>query len=612
MTDADPFNDPITEVDLALYAEGLLSPERFARVDQFLRDHPQLAQYAALWSCEEPVSENAGQVPPLPPKNHRTDDAAEIHAEPHTVQAEPHTVHKGPTPPMVHLPRLRRWQPAAAMAWKLTAAAAVVAIGGVSLWGIADARAIESTLSQTEEILLTDNPELSPQVRNSRIALEKLGGSIWLSQENSLRRDRLLASIYVTQAKLELGHQNQTSFIESDSTFPPLELCNQAINLVKPHSVTDDDARQVLVDAYQLRGQIHYLFGTLLRSPEQRTAGVNQKSLAADSLVSALEILPADNNDSAQRLQLGSLLFKTLHKGGLAGQLADKSGEMIPAQTILISRIQTVFPDLAGNTPADQFSLEQIHQFVDDLGGLLMKLPVSTAAETVAMMDLCNSCGLRQSNGRGTTEESVATFSKGLQLAETIAAVEDGAVYLLAHGRLLGNMADAYRNINQLDQEISWRRQALTVFRKATQRYRTEELFLELGWVTSTQLIAEYRWKQRHPEQAGNVKELLGALRQISNDLASLNGYQLGAAYDELIYAIHAEDKQDFNLGRGAAEIAAELEAWSALPPDLEFRIIAFDLWIAILEDFQGNAYFQQLPEFQQVREMLADIKPAE
>ncbi|MEZ6043006.1 MAG: hypothetical protein R3C20_21090 [Planctomycetaceae bacterium] len=295
MTSSDPPNSPITDADLALYAEGLLGPDRSAQVEQFLLKHPELEIYSALWSQTDVDTSAGTDSDGIPGTQTRS-----------TVLCE-------------NPDRLRP----SATAWKFVTACLVVAIGGISLWGLADARAIESTLNQTEQILLTENPALSPQVRNSRIALEQLGGSIWLSRENSLRRDRLLASIYVTQARLELGHHNQKDFLKTPAAFPPLELCSQAISLVQPHAALDADCEQVLRDAYQLRGQICYLFGTFMRTPETLSLGVDQMSLAVDSLLKALEISPAASNGSAQRIQLSGLLFKTLHKRG-AGRPVDE------------------------------------------------------------------------------------------------------------------------------------------------------------------------------------------------------------------------------------------------------------------------------------------------
>lgn len=585
MTEPNPPIEPITDVDLALFAEGLLSAERSTQVKQFLSDHPELSVFAGRWSPSE------------------SDDEADVIDDFTTVAAASRFEDSSPA---VH------WLLRSGAGWKVTAAVAVAAVGGISLWGIAEARAIESTLSRTEIVLQTESLGQSSDAKISRIALENLTGSFWLSRENSQRRDRLLAGIYLNQAQLELGHYNQIEFADTPSTFPPLNLSNQAIDLVRPHAGTDNDSRQTLIDAFQLRGQIHYLFGTFMRTPDKQPLGVMQTSLASDSLLSALEILPANDNGSAQRLQLGALLLKTLHKGGLAGQLADESGNMVPARTVLIPRIRNLFSELTDSRPTDELSIEQLNQFVDDLGGVLMQLPVSTTAQTVAMMDICNSCGLRQSNGRATLEESVATLSKGLQMAESVAAKEAGEDYQLTHGRLLGNMADAYRNFNQLDQELPWRRQAIAVFGKASQQYRTEELFLELGWVTSAQLIAEYRWQQRHPEQAGNVKYLLGALRQNSNDLASLNGYQMGEAYCEYIHAIQAEDKNDFSLGRGAAAILANTKYISQFPANNVRREILWNQWSDTLRDFKDNAYFQQLPEFQQAWVIFFGEEPGE
>ena len=584
MTKPDPSIDPITDVDLALFAEGLLSTERCEQVKRFLSDHPELAVFSGLWS------QSGGDV------------EADIAQD---------SIHVDATSSLQKPPQPTHWLRRYAAGWKVPAAVGAAAVVGISVWGVAEARAIESTLSRTEIVLQTESSGHSTEVTTSQIALENLTGGFWLSRGNSQRRDRLLAAIYLNQAQLEMGHYNQMEYAEVSSTFPPLSLSNQAIDLVRPHAATDDDSRQVLIDAYQLRGQIQYLFGTFMRTPERLPQGVMQKSLAADSLLAALEIMPSADSHSAQRLQLSSLLFKTLHKGGLAGQLADESGKMQPAESMLIPRIRNLFSELADSTPTDKLSIDQLNQFVDDLGDVLMQLPVSTTAQTVAMMDICNSCGLRQSNGRGTLEESVATFSKGLQMAESIAAVEAGEVYQSTRGRLLGNMADAYRNFNQLDQELPWRRQAIAVFGKASQQYRAEELFLELGWVTSAQLIAEYRWQQRHPEQAGNVKYLLGALRHNSNDLASLNGYQMGEAYWDCIYAIQAEDKNDFSLGRGATAILALAKELSQLPENSAVRLSQWDHWSDVLRDFQGNAYFQQLPEFQQVWDMYFGGKPA-
>ena len=591
MTDSDSSNTPInntpviTDVDLALFAEGLLSSERSAQVEQFLRDHPQLAVYSALWSSSH--SEDSLDL------ESQTDD--ETDAEPAL-----HTTHAGQASPFEHQPKTGRWWRGSAAAWKLTAAMAVAAIGGVSLWGIADARAIESTLSQTETILLTENPELSPQVRDSRIALEKLGGSVWLSQENSLRRDRLLASIYVTQAKLELGHQNQKNFIEAVATFPPLELCNQAVSMVELHADTDAAARQVLIDAHQQRAPIYYLFGTYMRSHEHKLAGLNQTSRAVEALLTALELLPTDETQSPQRLQMYALLFKALHKGGLAGQLTNTEGATQPASVLLVPRIRRLFSELPQTDSADPLSNDESHQLIDQLGLILLQCPAVNSEQSMALMDLCNSCGLRHANRHFDLEAAAAIFNKGLQLADSLSDLNQRADYLLTRARLLANLADSYRNDCQLDQEIQWRWQAIRVLREATQKFRTEEMFLELGWVTSAQLVAEYRWQVRHPEESGRTKELLGALRQISNDLESLNGYQVAAAYEECIYAIHAEDQNDDSLGRGAKEVLEAVTWLSQSTSDSTRLLKSKQHWSEVVHDFQNNAYFQQLPDFQQ------------
>lgn len=557
---------PITEVDLALFSEGLLTPQRSAQVRQFLSDHPELSELVWL---DQPTSSND------------------------ILAADSVAASKEP----------KRDTRRRSSVFNRVVAIASVAMGLLILttfWRAA--QAVERTLSETETVLrmksasASDATDFVPQVLNSRIALEQLENSFWLSEQNSLRRDRLLAAIYVTQAKLEQAHFSQLSYAKRPQEFPPLELCHRAIQLLQRQK-SDEQARQILADAHQLRGQIHYLFGTMLRTPETALLGANQTSLAADSLLTALESLPTENAGYAQFLQISGLLFKTLHKGGLAGKLIDGYGSEVAASSVLLPRLSKEFSPLAalssGNLSTEGNGSEALHQVIDQLGAWLAQQSVDDTEQAIAMMDICNSQGLRLTNGRGTLEQAVAVFDRGIQLAETIPAAQRSTDYWMTYGRLLGNMADAFGLFNQLEEEVKWRPQAIAVFRQITSQQRTEESFFELGWVTARQLIAEYRMHVRDPDQPNRVPELLGALRQSSSDLASVNGYQLGEIEDELVYAILAESSEDFSLGRGAESILRHAQSLQATPTAMDERIRS------LLRDFRGNVYLRPLPEFQ-------------
>ncbi len=596
---------PITEVDLALFSEGLLTSQRAAQVRQFLLDHPELRDFASLdESSEDATTATTGSV-------QQTSATLDSSAQAPITSASA-TMVKDIN---VAAPSAATQSSFRGFRKRLPSFNRVVAIASVAMsllvmtafWRAANA--VELTLSQTEYILRTDQSassnylDLAPQVLNSRIALEQLEHSFWLSQRNGLRRDRLLAAIYVTQARLEQIHFSQLNYTERPMDFPPLQLCNRAIELLQPQR-SDLEARQIMADAYQLKGQTQYLFGTMLRSANKLAQGVNQKSLAADSLLAAIETLPPAKRGSAQYLQLAGLLHKSMHKGSLNGKLSDVTGTELPASSILLPRLYEQFPTLIHASLSLDEKKQHLNEITDDFGAWLMQQPVSDFAQAIAMMNICNSHGLRMTNGRGTLEQAVTSLGMGIELAETIPSAEQSVEYWMTYGRLLGNMADAFEYFDQLEEEIEWRPKAISIFRKISIQQRTEESFLELGWVTARQLIAEYRMHARHPDQPSNVAELLGALRQISNNGESLNGYQLGGMDDELIFAILAEASGDASLGDGAAAILQLAKDTKKNPPAINQQVRL------LLEDFRGNAYLRQHPEFQEALKIF-QIEPA-
>lgn len=600
MTKHEATVPPVTEVDLALFAEGLLTSQRFTQVCQFLKAHPELREFAEI---DELSEDGTGELA----RSVASDDSL-TNSVAKTVATTRDDKHVGASH-VASDESVRGWR-----YWlhgfPRGVALATMALGSVFVIGMwRSAEAIESTLSQTEVVLRTDfsgGPSylsLAPQVQNSRIALEQLGNSFWLSGRNSLRRDRLLASIYVTQAQLEQPHFRQLDYADRPLLFPPLALCNNAIELLEPQ-IADPESRQILADAHQLRGRIHYIFGTVLRSGSKLPQGVNQKSLAADAFLSALEMLPPAKAGSAQYLNLAGMLFKSIHKGSFNGKLSDVTGADVPASTVLLPRLFEQFPQLGPLYPDVEQRQQHLTEITNGLGVLLMQQPVSDVAQTIAMMDICNSYGLRMTNGNGELEQAVASLMKGIQLAETIPADQRSADYMMTYGRLLGNIADAFEYFDQLEEEVKWRPQAIAVFREISIQQRTEESFYELGWVTGRQLIAEYRMQARYPDRPSSVAELLGALRQISNNLSSLDGYQLGGISDELIYAILAETHNDVRLGRGAAIILLNARHQAAIPPAIRERMRSQ------LEDFRGNSYLSQVPEFQEALKILM-IEPA-
>lgn len=495
----------ITDLDLAAYAEGFLSPQRRAEVDSVLSRCPELR--SLVGHCDA-----VGQV--------CQDHESAVHVDKfsqHTVvapasAATDRTDARGSR-------RNKVW-------WTRVASAAllcVVLIGGSALH---TASAAVARLDHVEQEILTD--QLVPgseQSQAARRTLLELGDSLLLSSRDNRRRKRLLATMYLADARIKFDRINlgELSGIASSDA---VNLCVRVIDALTTQRILSNVERQLLVEAWWIKANVEFAFGTVHRGDHRANGRLRS---AVDSLLSAAQICEDSTPDFANlyELKIRGLLAKALHKGAATALTTDPEFHR---------NLRTSFPEL-NDVPAGQTVEVLCRQATHQQG--------NDPRFAVAFLNIQNTLALHLSQRPGRTSEAEETYQRALEAAASVDASNlpsaVGRELPLIHGRLFGNLADLNDAESDLDSAARERDSAIGIFKNELRLQRNNELFFELGWVTARQVLTQYRRLQQGACDEGAVVALIGSLDTLSGGFQSMDGFQLAPHEVFILNVVRAE-----------------------------------------------------------------------
>lgn len=562
-TNSNSSGDLITEIDLAAYSEGLLSSDRARIVEQFLNQHDELREYLGI------TIPSSAESPPCDIASASGTDEDQTVAPP--------------------LPRSRMAQPGTparakngtrsriSVALKYLAAAIVCTTG---LWCLQQTYAIEAAIGDSADQI----GSLPPAERDSTIRfLEQIHGSMFLTQRDDLRRRKILAAVYVDEARSHHTRLNSAESKTIPSQNPGIEYCDRAIRLLEGVSGSGQtpEVRHLLADAWLLKGQIQYQYGTY--DAQAFGKRLPRFFAAAQSFLTGLEQL--DQQDQSlpgklRRCQLGGLLAKSIYKG-----VNPDTAELDQ----ITPRIRVQFSSIGEDTLARRELLIGIcEELIADSNHVASSDQDNVAAEfEVAVLKVYNTLQFATRPDRQLQKQ---VLLDGIERANQYSGPVTKE-FALVHGRLLGNMADLHRKHSMsLDDEIAYRKQAIDIFQSARLIHRDNELNLELGWVIGRQLLTEYRKSARMTSGlTTSVYSLHGAFKLMTDNFHSMRGMQL-ASDEPFVRAIHAEisgDESDID------SIAAEILAHSNWAQTIKSQYL-----LETIVDFQNNPVLKNRPEF--------------
>ncbi len=201
--------------------------------------------------------------------------------------------------------------------------------------------------------------------------------------------------------------------------------------------------------------------------------------------------------------------------------------------------IVEIFPALLG-TPPDQF----IRQLCLHLMSSADTNEESGPA-TQAYAEVANTLALHLINS--DDEQSIQDAINRLKLATArVAKVEqlssNNHVQLL-HAQMLGNLADAYFKLGNVETQRDHGLQAMEVMLTIPSQYRDKEFHGELGWIVSRLVIAEYRTQIRTEKSFLMLSRFLHELsraERTSDGQIDFRGFQINQMEQELVLAIEA------------------------------------------------------------------------
>lgn len=562
MTDYVP-SDPISEWDLALFAENALDPIRYQEVADFLGRYPDVAMIAGIELPESMGLRNAGNQ----------DNAVSSHGHPHDTssslpQPNASNTRRPSTSPMSSKspPATRRFRSRLNRftgAVNVLAAAVFVCVG---IAFIARARAAAPVLQQIKQNYRDGSLDSdSNALVKARIKLEEIDPLFLTSKDKQLRQ-YLLAMVLIGQAENDLlTKRTRIASVDTLSEPPLADLTDQAISSLTDLLSTRPEFLPDLARAWALHGRIHLRFMVSYRGKHS----IDAVSVAR-AFLHAFELMPEEN---PERWRVASRLLKTLYK-------------VFPAETNnqtgkFLQEIERKFPEIPANVDRSRLSV------VIELARAILRQPPDARPIQIAHLEVASilTMARRMKTFKGIDVLDVA--GKAVVMAEAHLEGANSA-YRLVYGQLLGNLAD----LSQFDdlslaRERGW--QAHEVLSQLAEEERTDEVLTELGWVTARLLLNEYRYSQKQPNKPSRVGYLVGALQQTESSLKHFEALQLTAWEIDVIKAIYAEDSGDLSDASGAEQIL-KCYREKQLSNDV---LDCLHNELANLTAFQDNAEFQ-------------------
>ncbi len=503
---AENFVDPdslITDLDLVAYAEGLLSTERHNAVESLISRCPELSDLIRGGSARDDLAE------------HRQKCSVE----------QPQFSEITPAEAVARHSALFEKRSASTSGIRVVSAVllCVVLIGGGVLH---TASAASASLDHLEQKLLEEKlVPGSEQSHDAKQTLMELGESMLLSSQNDRRRRRLLAELNLADARILLDRINVGNISEIASS-DALNLCVRVIDGLTLAQLLSNAERQLLVEAWWLKANVEYAFGTVDRASHMANVRLVE---AVESLLSASQICRecrAQFSDLYQ-LKIRGLLAKALHKGAATS---------LETKVDFRDRLQKHFPELV-DLP--------IERTVETLCRHVTQKSFSGPERTVALLNIQNTLAMHLLRRPGKMTEAESTYQSALQdaAAVDISDWNDRLLleFSLVRGRLSGNLADLYTATLRLESAAAERSSAIRIFKNELRLNRSNELFFELGWVNGRQLLTQYRLLKRDKCDKKTVVGLLGALDTLSGGFQSMDGFQLAPHEVFFLNVVRAE-----------------------------------------------------------------------
>lgn len=505
---------PITDLDLAAYAQGLLSATRRKKVERLLEDNPDLSFLAApILSSSSPSNI------PLDSESSSHDLSGDDVVEPVTDERKNNLV------PSRNIRKIVSRSLAFVTASFLVTASVFM----FARQSLADRISrFEIRLQQQSQDIGTTN------LHQLQLELLALGKSMFLSDSIDRRRRMLLSRLYLLQLKSDIALlQFGAGSGLGDST---IDQCNDLIDLIQVDDGQTQEETELLSETYLVKSRLIYLLGSIAEDWDNRVDRMQSASLAALTAIELLENLPRTVRERLY-VPAAALLLRSLYKGGIVRGIG-------PA-----ANIHARCNELRGRSPD-----HSIDSLVPELTAQFLTEPTTTAEAKIARIDFYSVAGMWAANiqhqgtqdsyGLNIYQTGTAEVDQLIQNAEFAASPE----FLLMSGKLYGNQADFMTILGRPDQAIAARNTAIQLLRKSLAERSSNVTMDELGWVTCRQLFIEYVTRRQRNQDLIICHRLLGATMTLSDDLKDFSGMQLGLSEQALIPIIAADLLNDASL----------------------------------------------------------------
>jgi len=553
----------ITNLDLALYAEGLLSSERAAEVRIFLAEHPEFEVLVSN-ADSSPISElDVTAFPELPGAGGERQRFSSGDSDLSTLET-------------VRVRSKSSWSSSNQRRW---AAAMLTALVILLLgWRQAELYAWDYNTTLGRLWLTATASDLPQVVVRSRQALESLGGGLWVSSERRSQRNLDLARVLLTQAELEKPQYIIHRYCRTPAELPPLQLAERAIQLLADAGVKSREFREVQTGALRVRGELEFEMGMAFRGQRLHEESKEWLYRSVVTLLQGIEAARASQDYSAE-LRISARLVKAIHKGAVSeGQLIQRlllwvEGAELPP---VFAEIQRLFPECEFDWDQlrDRLSRNALKDpgyssaYAEGIGTLnravcrqMLRQPPVSIEDAISFMDICNTVGLQYHTVRDPYPEVLPALDSGIELGRSLLSngVESPDLLMILL-RLQGNLADTHRHWGNRPAAIEARREAIDNARKLLVLKTDSEVRNEMGWLVGRQVQALFLDAIDTGGSFAECDRMLGAIQQLTGDFASFAGFQLNTGEEELIREIDHFRSEKMESPPEFSDLASEFD----------------------------------------------------
>lgn len=443
------------------------------------------------------------------------------------------------------------------MFWKATVAGMSLVVVGVGIGrvnavaSLANATTVHARAAQLldvpESVAVDRVDELGQLLQASCEGIDKWR---WFLGNNERRAaEELVEDLMLLRAKAEFSNAHLANANYDEEGSVGLRLCGEVLARAISRGATNSRRAEIL----WTKAKGEFLFGVSRRGSGNLAADRMFYDSARSSIAS-IELLKLDAHEVNPRvLEASALLAKALHKGALRGEEQKvESGELVKPR--MKDSIIEIFPALAG-TPPDQFIRQLCLHLISSPA-----MNEESGPATQAYAEVANTLALHLINADddpsiqdaiNRLKIAIARVAKAEQLAS------NNHVQLL-HARMLGNLADAYLKMGNVEAQRDHGLQAMEVMLTIPSQYRDKEFLGELGWIVSRLVIAEYRTQIRTEKSFLMLSRYLHELsrsERTSDGQIDFRGFQINKVEQELVLAIEAWINPRSRITVNAAEI---------------------------------------------------------